>query len=246
MRMSWANYKDKVRRYFPFSDTEWKNFGLLVLVFAFLFSFDQWGTTTFNLKSGIVHFLIAIIIVGVSVFVHHAAQRLYGIWFGYRIEHRVWWVGLLAGMLGAVLSNGGVTIFAASAMQAHFLPSHRLGAFRFGPSLWQLGLVAFAGPLACVIVGFLAYGIAPSIFTEFLKFNLYFAAYCMIPLPPLDGVHVFAASRISSFIFTFLAAAVAGFVLVYFIAGIALLWSLLLAVFIGLAVWLALDVILKK
>ncbi len=244
--MSWANYQDKVRRYFPFSNTEWKNFGVLVFVFALMWSFDRWGTTTFDAQEGIKNFLIAAITIGVVVFVHHAAQRLLGIWYGYRIEHKIWWIGLIAGMLITVLTFGDRSffIFAASVMQAHFMPAHRLGTFRYGPSLRQIGSSAFVGPIAAVTVSFLLYLIAPSVFRDMLDFSLYFGLFNLLPIPPLDGFQVFVGTRAAmsgGFWYKFLISAGIGFFLVYFLTGLGLWWSLALATIIGIGGWLALE-----
>ncbi|MEM4247381.1 MAG: hypothetical protein QXR48_02920 [Candidatus Woesearchaeota archaeon] len=239
--MSWANYKDKVKRYFPFSSTEWGSFAILVIVFAFIWSFTQWGTAKFDIAEGLKNFLKAIIMLGIVVFVHHAAQRLYGIFFGYRIEHRVWWAGLVGCVLAVLLSNGKVMIFAASAMRAHFLAVHRIGEHRYGPSIFQIGLVAFSGPIAAVIVSVLLRLLAPTIFSSVFEFSLLFALYCLIPIPPLDGVHVFAASRIYGFVFVFTIFALLAFLLLYFIAQLGFLWSILLALIIGFLCWLAFD-----
>ncbi len=239
--MSWVNYKDKVKRYFPFSRTEWNNFGLLVLVFAFIWSFTQWGTTRFEFAAGLKNFLIAILIAGIIVFAHHAAQRLYGIFFGYRVEHKIWWAGLLAGLLAVVLTNGKVIILAASAMQVHFLAAHRLGEHRYGPSLFQTGLIAFAGPIAAIVIAFILRLISPVLFSSMFEFSLLFALYCMIPIPPLDGVHIFAASRIYGFVFIFAIFAILAFLLLYFLAQLSLIWSLVLAIIIGFLCWIAFD-----
>ncbi|MEM4239713.1 MAG: hypothetical protein QXK08_00770 [Candidatus Woesearchaeota archaeon] len=243
--MSWANYKDKVKRYFPFSKTEWNNFIVMVLAFAFFWSFTQWGETRFEFAAGIKNFLVAVIMVAIVVFVHHSAQRLYGIFFGYRIEHRIWWAGLLAGVLGVLLSNGKVIILAASAMQAHFLAVHRLGEHRYGPSLFPIGRVAFSGPVAAVVIGFLLQLAAPALFAGLFEFSLLFALYCIIPIPPLDGVHVFAASRIYGFVFVFAIFAMLAFLILYLIAHISLLWSIMLALVIGFLCWLAFDALVK-
>jgi hypothetical protein len=239
--MSWANYKDKVRKYFPFSKTELNSFIMLVLVFAFIWSFTEWGTANFEFTTGLKNFVWSALIIAVIVFVHHSAQRLYGIFFGYRIEQKIWWAGLLAGILGVILSNGKVIILAASAMQAHFLPHHRLGEWRYGPGLFQIGLVAFAGPVASVVIAFILQLIAPSIFSGMFEFSLLFALYCIIPIPPLDGVHVFAASRIYGFVFIFALFTMLAFLLLYFIAQLSIIWSLILAIVIGFACWLVFD-----
>lgn len=246
--MSWNNYKDKVNRYFGFSKVELNNFIVTVLIFAFMFSFTQWGAVEFDAQEGVRNLIGAILIVGVSLFIHHGAQRLLGLWYGYRIEHRIWWTGLLIGLLALMLSNGRAVIFAASGMRAHFMPAHRLGAFRYGPSLRQIGAIAFSGPIAMVLVAFLLYAIAPSFFVNYLTFNLLFALYNMLPIPPLDGLQVFVGTRVSMggiFAYTFTVSAFAGFVLVFFFGGFSFLVSLLLAFLTGLAGWFMFDSLLK-
>lgn len=248
--MSWQNYADKVKRYFALSRTEWRGFGLLVLVFAFMWSFTQWGTTTFDFQQGLKNFVFALVIVTLSLGMHHAVQRLMGLRYGYRIEHRVWWVGLLAGLLALVLSNGKVLIFAASMMQAHFLPAHRLGAFRYGPSLRQIGAVALTGNIVVVVITFLLSMLFPQqFFTELLSFTLLFALYNMLPIPPLDGLHVFVGARTSyggSFTYTFTVSAFIGFFLIYYLANIGFIWSLLLAILVGVFGWFAYTVLVEK
>jgi Zn-dependent protease len=241
--MSWANYKDKVKRYFPFSRTEWNNFIILVLAFAFIWSFTQWGAANFDFGSGLKNFIFSAIMIAVIVFIHHSAQRLYGLFFGYRIEHKIWWAGLLACVLGVLLSNGKVIILAASAMQAHFLAHHRIGEWRYGPSLFQMGLVAFSGPIASVVIAFILQLIAPVFFAGMFEFSLLFALYCIIPIPPLDGVHVFAAWRIYGFVFTFTLFSILAFLILYFVAQLSLIWSIILALIIGFLCWLAFETI---
>ncbi len=248
--MSFANYVDKVKRYFEFSMTEWKRFAILVIVFAFMLSFTQWGTEQFDAEEGVKNFVIALVLVGASVFVHHAAQRLWGVRQGYRIEHRVWWIGLFVGLLVLLLSNGRILIFAASAMQAHFLPVHRLGKMQSGPSLRQIGATALAGPVAALVFAFILYSIAPiPTFSRLLTFTMLFAAYQMIPLPPLDGVHVFVGARTgygSSFVYIFTVSAFLGFFLMRFLAQLSFFWSFVLALMVGVLGWIVFYVLIEK
>jgi hypothetical protein len=239
--MSWTNYTDKLKRYFPFSQTEWKNFSLLVLACAVIWSFTQWGTANFDLALGLKNLLAAVVIAAVVIFLHHAAQRLYGIWFGYRIEHKIWWAGLLAGILSLILSNGKVIIFAASVMQAHFLPAHRLGTFRYGPSLQQLGLVAFVGPIFPVIIALLLYLLLPVKFlADLLSFSIVFGVYNLLPVPPLDGFHVFAGSRLAyGATYAFITSALFGFLIVYFLTSVGFWLSVLAGIAVGVLGWIA-------
>ena len=246
--MLWTNYADKLKRYFPFSKTEWKNYALLVLIFALMWSFTEWGEQSFDAATGFKNYLLAVIMVGVSVFIHHAAQRMYGLYFGYRVEHQIWWSGLLAGLLTVLLSNGRVLIFAASSTRCHFMPAHRLGAFRYGPGLRQMGIVAFAGPIANAVIAFLAYLIAPVMLYEFVVFSLLHSLYNMFPIPPLDRLQVFVGTRAAMggiFWYTFLTSFFIGFFLLYFLASVGILWSLLFGIMIGFAGWFIFDTLVK-
>ncbi|MGH9424717.1 MAG: hypothetical protein ACRD2L_00175 [Terriglobia bacterium] len=247
--MSWANYKDKVSRYFPFSNTEWKHFIIVVLVFALMFSFTEWGVERFDAKLGFRNFAIAIFIVGLTVFVHHAAQRLWGIRKGYRIENKVWWPGILIALLITFLTNGKVLLFFATAMQAHFLPTHRLGSFRYGPSIRQIGAAAFAGPIACVLIGFILYVLGPTAMaTKFFTFSLLFAGYNMLPIPPLDGFLVFVGAKNSyggTFTYTSTVAGFLGFFALYFLAALSFWWSFVLALIVGFFGWFVFQALVK-
>jgi Zn-dependent protease len=247
---SWANYIDKVKRYVPFSNTEWKGFALLTIVFALTLSFTEWGAAAFDVQEGLKNFLVAFIIVGISVAIHHFAQRLTGVWYGYRIEHNVWWAGMLVGLFALFLTNGRMMVFAASSMRAHFMPQHRIGAFRYGPSLRQIGASALMGPVTAVIIAFLVSQVFSGQWaSDFLKFNLLFAFFCMLPLPPLDGLHVFVGARTSyggSFTYFFTVCGFIGFFLVYLLAGVGFFLSLLAGLIMGFVGWFAFDVLVEK
>lgn len=241
-------FGDLVSRYFWFTPVELRDFVLLVLVFAFQWSFTQWGTVSFDAVAGLRNLLLALVLVGVSVFAHHAAQRLVGFGYGYRVEHRVSLSGLLVGLVALLLSNGRLLVFAASSMRVHFLPYHRLGRFRYGPSLEQIGIVALAGPVAGVILSFVAYLLSPALFSGFFSFNLLFAFYSMLPIPPLDGFHVFVGARtglLGSFVYLFTVFAIIGFFLAYFLGGFGIFWSIVAAVVAGFVGWFVFDVLAR-
>jgi len=197
--MSWHNFKDKLKRYFPFSDKEKKDFLITVAVMAFIFSFNKWGIEKFNLSYGIKNLLISIGIVAVSLFAHHAAQRATSLYYGFRTEHKLWYWGLGIGFVLAVLTNGQVLFLAASGITIHLLTVHRLGFFRYGPNVEVLGKVAASGIGANLVLAGIGYGIASLAGTEpmnsFVVFNLLFAAWNILPIPPLDGSIILPYSR---------------------------------------------------
>ena len=146
--MSFRNYFDKVKRYFLFSAGEWGSFLLAVVVLAFIVSWTMWGDVVFDLVVGFQNLLRAAVLVAVALFVHHAGQRLFALLVGFRVEHFVWWNGVLVGVLLAILTDGRVQWLAVVAFGAHLLPVHRLGSHRYDVSVSTVGKIALAGPVA--------------------------------------------------------------------------------------------------
>src|SRR3989344_7032221 len=215
--MSWANYKDKLDKYFWFSKEEWKAFVITVLIGALIYSWNSWGDVRFDAAQGAKSLIIAIILVGVAVFVHHAVQRMFALTLGFRAEHRLWWYGLVIGLMLAMLSRGSIVFFAASGTLIHLMPIHRLGAFRYGPNLATFSKIAFAGPFASALLAYLAKLlialdiVSPSAGHRFFMLNAMFALMNILPIPPLDGSRIFFSSR-AEYLFVFLAFAAFAFI----------------------------------
>src|SRR3989344_7109505 len=153
MKESWHNYKDKYKRFCRFNQEEWKIIIIVSLVFAFILSFNKWGETSFDIIIGLKNFLISLIIVAPSVYVHEMGHRLHAILIGFRAETRIWWYGLWGGLLLCVLTGGSVTIYAATSVWVHHLAYHRFGFFRYGPNLLSIGLISLSGPLLGLFYG---------------------------------------------------------------------------------------------
>ena len=97
--LSWHEYRERLKKYFWFSKREWYDLAFLVFFFALIFSFNKWGLVTFDFFTGFKNLILAIFIVGISVFIHHAVQRLFALYFGYKPEQRIWWIGILFGLI---------------------------------------------------------------------------------------------------------------------------------------------------
>ena len=80
--MQWHDYRDVLKREFWPDGAGWVHMLIISVLFGFLISFDQWGGTTYNPSEGIANLAIASIFAFVAVGVHHAAQRLVGLWNG--------------------------------------------------------------------------------------------------------------------------------------------------------------------
>lgn len=238
--MGWRNYTDKVKRYFPFTQQEIKDFIIILVLFAFIHSFNKWGDVQFDFGIGIQNYAISLIVVGTALFIHHAGQRLAAAKYGLKAEQKLWWPGLLFGLIVVMLTRGAVQLFFASGLFIHTLKAHRLGQFRYQTNVSTYATVSLWGPLANILFGtfiktlelWTPLAINAQIVQSIFVFNLWFAALNMLPVPPLDGSRVFYASRL---IYAFVAGAIIGYVgLIYFFN----IYSYIYALIIGIIVWL--------
>ncbi|MBW3019260.1 hypothetical protein KY329_03690 [Candidatus Woesearchaeota archaeon] len=233
-----SNYVDKLKRYFWFSNAELRSFVITVFVLGFVVSFDEWGGEVFDFAFGFANFLKAIAFVALALFIHHAGQRLWGLYKGFRVEQKLWWYGLLISVLGVIISNGLFVFLGASSTLIHHMPKHRFGRFRYGPNLHEYAGICLAGPLANVfLASFLVIlswihlfpvTLADSLFT----FNLIFAAWNLLPIPPLDGSRVMYYSRL---VYIFFTAAIGSYAIMAYMFDF---YSYIYAVIIGIIVWL--------
>ncbi|MBI4145736.1 hypothetical protein HY489_00170 [Candidatus Woesearchaeota archaeon] len=200
------NYLDKLRNYFWFSSKELVPFLIVVFGLSLIESWDLWGVQRFDFLFGLSNWLNAFLLVGITVFVHHAGQRMMALALGFRAEHRLWWNGLLFGLILAMLSGGNVKFLAATATMEFLLPIHRLGAFRHGANIGTLGKIALAGPVFNVLFAVLIKGLgavgwlSPVVASQLFSLNIAFALWNLLPIPPLDGAKVFYWWRLLYFL----------------------------------------------
>jgi Zn-dependent protease len=246
--MKGRTYIDTVKRYFWFSREELKALAIVVLVFAFIFSFNEWGEKRFDFFVGISNLFMAMIIVAIGVFVHEAGQRLAALWIGFKTEVRVWWYGIIAALILCFISRGKLLFFAATGMWIHHLAVHRLGYFRYGPNVRAFGVIALMGPianiLAATLVKFLQVNVhlipMDSVFAyKFFLFNWIFALLNLLPMPPLDGSRLLFYSRLT---YAFVFGSIAGYLILYSLG----IFSYIFALIIGVAVWLSFYVFFES
>ncbi len=222
------------------------HFCLTTLCLAFIYSWSDWGAQAFSASVGLGNYISAVILIAITLFVHHAGQRMMALSLGFRAEHRIWWYGVLIGLMVVALTNGKIKFLAATGFIIYLLPVHRLGAFRYGPNITTMSKIALAGPIANFIfsafiksfewAGILSAPISNKIF--FL--NITFAMWNLLPIPPLDGVKVFYNSRLT---YAFLFGSIVSYVfMVYFLN----FYSYIVALLIGCIVWLLYYIFIEK
>lgn len=237
--ISWHEYKARLKSYFWFTKRELYDLAFLVFFFALIFSFNKWGLETFDFITGIKNLVLAIFLVGISVLLHHVVQRLFAIYFGYKPEQRIWWLGIILGLILVIFSNGRLMVFAGSYVMIHMHTALRLGKFRYGPSIKTLGFVAMFGPLANLLFAGLLKAINTSIGSPVLDsligFNFMLAVYNALPWPPLDGSKMFFGSRLA---YAFFLGIIVSFLVLVYVLGFSLMFSLIIALLLGIISWI--------
>ncbi|MBW2978624.1 hypothetical protein KY304_00765 [Candidatus Woesearchaeota archaeon] len=225
--MNWIEFKDRFSRFGWFGKKEVYHLVLLVLAFAFIFSFDMWGGSVFDAQVGLKNLFVSFVLVGIVVLVHHFVQRIVCVLFGFRPFHSFWWPGLIISLFVAFISNGTLLFFMGSVFKIQMRDIHRLGWQRYGLNVKQQGLIAMSGNLALVLlIGFLKLfsAVPDSFLSRMIGFSILFILFNVIPWPHSDGFCMFFGSRLY---FVFLLCALIGF-LIFLTAGF------LIAVFLGL------------
>ncbi|HLC66590.1 MAG TPA: hypothetical protein VJK52_03030 [Candidatus Nanoarchaeia archaeon] len=238
-RRGMGSLTENIRRYFAFSGEEIRAMMIGVLTMAFVFSFNDWGKGAFDIAIGLRNFINAAIVSTLAIVAHHGVQRIMGLYVGFKAEWRLWTYGIIASLLIAFLSKGKLIFFAPGGMIAYHMAGHRLGAFRYGLNYWALSLCALSGSLMNMTLAIffkLMQGILPnnSLINTAIIINLLLAVFTMLPIPPLNGGHLFFISRLTyAFSFTGI---VAMAVLLYFFN----VWiALLVGILIGAICWQA-------
>jgi len=229
---------DKVKKYGMFNPTELVNVLVTVIVLAFVISFRDWGPgAAVDLKIGSINFLGAFFIVALSVLAHLSSQKITALRSGHIAEYRMWTFGLVFALVFAFLSRGYIWILVSGGIMLHHLAGHRIGFWRYGISDLVIGLSALAGPSANILLAIILRIIEnywPSaLLAKAIGFNVWYAVWSMLLIPPLDGNRVLFSSRLNYF-FTF-----------FFILGAAIflylkinIWiSVLASLIIGALAW---------
>jgi hypothetical protein len=196
------NALDKIKRYYSFSRLEARNIIISILILGFIVGFDdgrvdstivQWVTNLFN----------SILIVALAFLVHESAHRVIALIGGLRAEYRVWWYGLMFGLILSIVSRGKLWFLIPGGVVCEILQRHRLGHFRYGINYWVVGIVSFMGPLANLLTAMffkilmhIPYLQGNLLLHKVVVVNVIFAIMALLPLPGLDGINLFYATRI--------------------------------------------------
>ena len=197
MDKGFFNWVMKVKTYGPFSRKEVLWLAVSVLIMTFIFSFND-GADEFNGSQYFLNILLGMIAIVVAVVIHEIAHRIAAANLGYRVEYKPFFIGLVAGLVLTIMSNGYVIFLAYSSFYLDIMEKHRLGYFRHYLGYFDNGKVAVVGPLANLLAAivFKTFAFMPeALVSKLVLVNALFAIYNILPIPPLDGAHVMFAAR---------------------------------------------------
>jgi len=229
---------DKIKRYYRFTSSELRGLIISILAIAFIISFKEWGATEFDLAVGLYNLFNAVLIVALSILVHDAGQRLWGLAIGYRVEFKLWSFGLLAALVVAFATNGSLWLIVPSGFLLHHIASHRLGWFRYGINYFGQAMVALAGPLFTLMLIILLKVLSTfspnPLIQKAIVLNVIYAITSLLPIPPLDGSKIYFGSRM---LYAFaLPAIVVSTILM--VVNVPIFFALVLSFLVGVVLWL--------
>jgi len=194
-----ADMSDKIKKYFKFTPLELRSLAIATLVVAFIISFTEWGAEGFSISSGLFNYFNAILIVALSFLVHISVQRIWALGTGYRLEWKMWSFGLIFGLIVAFLTNGAFWVILPGGFIVHHMAGHRLGWFRYGINYWAVGLIAVTGIVGTIFLAAIFKAVSGlvinSLIQKVIMFNIVYAVYSVLPIPPMDGSKTFFGSR---------------------------------------------------
>jgi len=185
-----------------FSKQEINALIITTIIFAFMFSFTQWGPgKQADISIGLTNLLIGIFIVGISLLAHHLAQKWHATRLGFHAEQKMWWEGLIISLIFAIITQGALTIFFG---HGTFIEKtkKRLGTKRPNIDLYDYGRICLRGPMMNIFLGATIltmswiFGLTTPLISKIFLFNISYAFWNLLPIPPLDGSRLFFASRL--------------------------------------------------
>jgi len=238
--MSHLSFKNKVRKYFKFEKTEIRNIIIISLIFGFIASYRAWGEGAAFVSVGLKNLFNSILIVISAIIVHESAHKLAGVIRGHKVKISAWWPGIFGALILCIVSRGKLWFFGLSGIFLQRLPSQKLGKYRYDTRKLDISMVALAGPMANIVLAtflktlvlwFPTLPLNTALIHQAFLINWVIAICNLLPIPPLDGVHIFFQSRLL-FITIF------GFILGYGILIYFGIYSWIWALTIAAIIWI--------
>jgi hypothetical protein len=241
--------KYNMQQYFAFSREEMQGIIIAIIGMSIIIGFND-GAPSFELFNWTRNLISVILIVALAYLAQESAKRIVGLWWGYRVEYKVFYPGLILGFMITVMTLGKywwLWILIPSGIMLHTIEGQRLGYFRHFLRYWDVGVVALMGPLANIVLALIfksLYLLMPGniLLDLAVKINIMLAIGTLLPIPPVAGHNILYASRWMYFVTLGIAITLA---VLFVIPGLSL-YFMLSGVFLGVVVGLLLFALVIK
>jgi hypothetical protein len=247
MKYNAKNLSYMFTKFLQFSPKEIRAMIITILIMTFIVAFND-GQENFDLTLWMLNFLQWLLIVTSSFFVFVLAQRAWSLYEGYLPEYKLWWYGLMFGLIVAFVTRGHIWLLLPGGMMFKMSPIFRTGEFRHGQNVFLFSKISMFGPFAALFfamafktleVWFGISVISEAFVHRLFLFNMALAAYSLLPIPPLPGSKIFFESRL---VYALIFGSFAG----YAILVLFNIYSLIFALLIGVVVWAIFYIFFEK
>ncbi|MGM5481975.1 MAG: hypothetical protein ACQESF_00790 [Nanobdellota archaeon] len=225
----------RVKEFFRFSKREKRDILLAVLVVTFAFALND-GREKFNAVLWFGNLLQSLFFVTLALLAHVSVQKIFALQQGFTSEFRAWSTGLLVTIAVSLISLGKFYILLPGGMVLYHMTILRIGKFRYGENVVARGMIAVSGAIANLVLATIGLmfshqlNILPGFFLDFAMVNLWIMFFTILPIPYMDGIHLFFMSRLT-YVF------IVSTLLAYVILSALGIFSWLFSLVIGIVVW---------
>ena len=225
----------RLKRFYRWEAREMRDLLISILAVTFIFGFND-GRESFNLVFWLFNMFKTFIIVAIAILAFDGAMKVTALQQGFRAEYRMWPAGLAIGVIITLLTKGNFPLVLHGGLFLHHMMILRIGKFRYGINVMAQGTIAATGAVAHLILMTIALafsrqlGILPGFFDSMAVINGYMMIYQLLPIPKMNGIHIFFMSRLA---YVFIAATLASYAILTLLG----VYSWLLALIIGTLCW---------
>lgn len=194
-----VSFQEKLARlqaFFRFSGSELGFILVAAIVTGFIFSFRDWGMEQFDLSLGLTHALLATLAALILFIFRFSCQKVYGLWEGYTVTAKPWWMGLLLALILSFITTGFIPLVVIGNVAVSFMTRQRMGEFRYGFSYWNNAIISMWAVYASII-GAILFSLLLQLFPQsyFLDKGVLIAlvmgACSLLPIPQLEALQIY-------------------------------------------------------
>lgn len=225
----------RVKEFFRFSKREKRDLLIAILVLTFAFAFND-GRETFELGPWLANMIKSFIFVSIAMLGHVSIQKVFALQQGFTSEFRAWSTGLIVTVIFTLLTLGSFYVLLPGGLVMYHMTILRIGKWRYGENVVARGMIAISGAVANLLLASfglmmsMQIGVLPDFFLGFAMINLWIMFYTILPIPYMDGIHLFFMSRLT-YVF------IVSTLLAYVVLSAFGVFSWILSLVIGVIAW---------